>query len=498
MKNYIYKAIIFSLVLVFGSCDLAKDLDDFQPQNALKADNAVTDQASAEMVLIGVYSNFLQSTFSVGANPVATIIPAKMSITGANGWYVNDESIGYVQNNPLPESRDIAQAYTGYYNMINRANWLIMNIENNTSEADFSPTTRRAEIIAEAKALRALNHFYLLRNFGQFYDQSSIYGIDLRTSPATSSESRARGTVAEAYASIHADLDDAIANAPYLRDKWYVNQMFARGLKAKVYLYQGDYANAATEAKAVMDAALADPNFGLTATFAELFDHVSGEQVYNNTEALLDVHTDGANGTGSGNFWDGFGAALSPVYYSLAKTGTSIIGGQVINHDDSRIAFISPLGDFGVFENLKYKPRGTDYETIYQLRMAEVYLIYAEAATRADGSTVPADALTALNDIRTRAGATTTGADGFETYPGTITYAEFLEAVRIEKMMELATENGETWFDLVRYDYADGFGTGFQASDVKSTATNSDKFILPIPLASIEAGGGIVVQNPSY
>ena len=149
-----------------------------------------------------------------------------------------------------------------------------------------------------------------------------------------------------------------------------------------------------------MDDAIADPNFGLTATFGELFDHVSGSQAYNNTEALLDVYVDGNYGTGSGNFWDGYFATLNPLYFNMAKTGTTTIGGQVISHDADRIDFISPLGDFGVFENLKYKPRGTDYETIYHLRMAEVYLIYAEAAARADGTSVPADALMALNDIR--------------------------------------------------------------------------------------------------
>ena len=97
-----------------------------------------------------------------------------------------------------------------------------------------------------------------------------------------------------------------------------------------------------------------------------------------------------------------------------------------------------------------------------------------------------------------RAGATTTGSDGFETYPASISYEEFLEAVRIEKMMELATENGESWYDLVRYDYADGFGAGFQVSDIKASATNADKFILPIPTGTIDASSGTTLQNPSY
>ena len=63
---------------------------------------------------------------------------------------------------------------------------------------------------------------------------------------------------------------------------------------------------------------------------------------------------------------------------------------------------------------------------------------------------------------------------------------------------ELFGEMGEEWYDLIRYDYADGFGSGFQVSDIKPTATNSDKFILPFDEKNLAAGNNIVVQNPGY
>ena len=110
MKAYKYLSIIFSLILL-AACDLAKDLDDYEPQNALPAETAVTDQASAELVLTGVYANFLQSYFSTGANPVAQIIPAKLSVTGANGFFVNDEQMGYITNNPIPGGNNMADVY---------------------------------------------------------------------------------------------------------------------------------------------------------------------------------------------------------------------------------------------------------------------------------------------------------------------------------------------------------------------------------------------------
>ncbi|MNG13296.1 hypothetical protein D3C84_969680 [compost metagenome] len=64
--------------------------------------------------------------------------------------------------------------------------------------------------------------------------------------------------------------------------------------------------------------------------------------------------------------------------------------------------------------------------------------------------------------------------------------------------MELGSETGEEWYDLVRYDYIDGFGTGFKVSDVKATAVNPDFFIMPIPDASVRVAQDVIKQNPGY
>jgi hypothetical protein len=153
-------------------------------------------------------------------------------------------------------------------------------------------------------------------------------------------------------------------------------------------------------------------------------------------------------------------------------------------------------GGYWTSKYTSYFSEGT-YEMIYHMRMSEVYTILAEASARAANS-VTTEALDALNTLRAQRGATNTGVDGFEIYPESISFDEFLTAIRMEKLVELQAEGGESWFDLVRFDYADGFGTGFQVSDIKASATNSDKFILPIPFESIQAGGFVVEQNPSY
>ncbi|WP_159433462.1 RagB/SusD family nutrient uptake outer membrane protein [Flavobacterium saccharophilum] len=480
------------------SCDLTKDLDEYEPLYSLPAETAISDESSAELALTGVYAILQQKG---GANPQNSMIGSTLSGINAGGYpaFLYAEDYSLMANNPITDGDIVAGIYAGQYTMINRANWVISGVEKLTAN-NFVNDNRQAEIVGEAKILRAVGHFYLLRLYGQFYDINSEYGVNVRLEPARDATVHPRISVGETYDAIIKDLDDGIASAPALRTKYYVNKTFAKGLKAKVLLYMGKYAEAAALAKDVMQNSGA--NFALTPTFTELFNHRSGNTI-KNSESLFSIYADDNETLGNGAFWSVF-AGVSDWYYNLAKNGSMTVGGQVIKYDQNRIPFME-TGTYifqgaGINGNMKFAQfTGPDaiFDTLYYLRMAEMYLIYAEAAARSTNS-VPADALTALNAIRIRSGATTTGGNGFVTYPSSISYAQFLEAVRIEKMMELGTEFGEEWFDLVRYDYADGFGTGFKASDVKPTATNSDKFILPIPAISIKTGKGIIKQNPTY
>jgi hypothetical protein len=75
----------------------------------------------------------------------------------------------------------------------------------------------------------------------------------------------------------------------------------------------------------------------------------------------------------------------------------------------------------------------------YMMRLAEVYLIYAEAILGNSASTADADALTYFNRLRERAGLET---------KESITYQDIIHERRIELCME-----GQYWYDLVRRAY---------------------------------------------
>ena len=112
-----------------------------------------------------------------------------------------------------------------------------------------------------------------------------------------------------------------------------------------------------------------------------------------------------------------------------------------------------------------------------------MYLVFAEAEARRVGGDLDL-ALDHLNEIRTRATLT------LKTLSD---QATLLEDIRQEKLLELFYENGEPWFDLVRYHTLGNL----DALAVKPTLTNVNQFILPIPL-QVMIANNTIIPNPGY
>ncbi len=487
---------ICSLFLItMYSCDLTESIDDYEPLYSLESENSIIDEETSELAINGVYSIYRSNPIDI------TIINLLSPFANPPAYSLsNEEYVGWLNMNPIVSGQMSTDFYSSHYKAINNCNWIIEKVTGLSDNA-FMTDNRKDEIVGEAKILRAMSHFYLLRLYGQFYDVDSKYGIDIRLTPVKNASAYARKTVLESYEAIIKDLDEAILLAPELRvNKAYVNKMFAKGLKAKVLLYKGDYSEAAKISKSIIDNT--DNIFALESNFKDIFYPKGSTSIFNKPEVLFGFAgiSGGQNSLYLNYIFGNYGINLNQTY--MNEVGLSVnINGQSISYAGNRITDIFPSNMQGSYKIDKYDLYSTGstetYSMWYQMRMSEVYLIHAEAEARSKNN-VTSEALNALNAVRTRGGATSTGEDGFEVYPEDILLDQFLTAVRYEKLVELTFEAGENWFDLVRYDYIDGFENGFKISDLKVTATNSDKFILPIPLSSIEAGGGIVEQNPSY
>ena len=111
-------------------------------------------------------------------------------------------------------------------------------------------------------------------------------------------------------------------------------------------------------------------------------------------------------------------------------------------------------------------------QNIYDIRLADTYLMEAEALVKSGGDLGRAQAL--LDAVRERVGLP----------PVAVT----MEAIKVERRMELAGE-GHRWFDLVRW------GDAPEALGFKGFIEGKNE-ILPIPLLELE--NTLLEQNAEY
>src|SRR5699024_2080383 len=110
----------------------------------------------------------------------------QIGIGAQPGGLLGATSSDYYTNNIDSQDGSITSIYSTMYSVINRANYLIANLKP-LDESLFSGNSK-AEIMAEARFLRGLYHFYLLRLFGQFWELDSKYGIVIKDKPARSAK----------------------------------------------------------------------------------------------------------------------------------------------------------------------------------------------------------------------------------------------------------------------------------------------------------------------
>ena len=233
LYKYLYIGVLSTCIWCFSSCELAKDIDDFEPLFSLPAETAIVDELSAELALVGAYAGFRQRSSGSGL-PQLFMVASKFSGLAINSPFGTDpEDLGFVSNQPVSTGASTTLGmYTRMYDLINRSNWIIEKVAELEANI-FTNPGRREEIVAEAKGLRALGHFYLLRLYGQFYDTNSAFGLNIRTSPVRNAEASPRNTVAETYAQIIQDLDDAIAEAPDLTERIFINKTFRQSTQSQ-------------------------------------------------------------------------------------------------------------------------------------------------------------------------------------------------------------------------------------------------------------------------
>jgi hypothetical protein len=241
----------------------------------------------------------------------------------------------------------------------------------------------------------------------------------------------------------------------------------ASGFLARVYLQQGDYANALAKA----DKVIASGYYQLTPNVATPF------RSKNSFESIFEIQQNDQTNAGTAN--DGLTTFYaSPLNSGIGRGDVRIENAfrNLFEENDARRADLMYLGRKGT--NAEGVP--TRYFTgkymeyaanIPIIRLAEMYLIRAEANFRL-GSAVGATPLEDINLIRARAGAT--------EYT-TLT----LNQILLERQLELAFE-GHRIHDIKRLKGTTG-----------TFAYNAPELVFPIPRRELDVNPNLV-QNPGY
>ncbi len=512
-------ALLSVATLTFSSCDLIGSIDDINPDHVVTDDNYITDATSAQTALNGIYASWRTTGVSYLRYGMFSLAHTETQamVMGA------DE---FAQENIETNNSNVETAYTAYYNIINSANTFLVHINKNIPGLS---EEKRTEMIAEARCQRALAYLTLLRCWGEYWKQDSQYGICLfKDELVRDNEPRKRSSVADTYKLIEEDLDFAIANCEQQpADHYHVSTLFAKALKAKMYLAQDNYTQAASLAEEVISEA-ESAGYGLAEDYSSIFS-----EQFNSTEVLFAPYVSSPSEV-MDDYWYGFapGSLLTQIADNLVpdeetggdegaddsyeakvhktKSATrSEDDGEdypVIDPDnpdypdypdypeeptgsyDARYSWTYNNEEAAMTGTSKYNKIASDYSsenTYYFMRLAEVYYIAAEAEARLGQY---GKARTLLSTVIERAGYD-------EDYVNTIADEDLLGIILKHKLMDISNENFEEWFDLCRYNRKGGF-EGWTEDEMAELPTFR-RYLLPIPKTS-QGANNLLEQNPEY
>ena len=241
MKKYSIITLLAAL-LGLSSCNF---LDQVSP-NDIGTGDAISTAADAEAALLGVYNTLQQGACYGGQFPLMSEALSDNATTGGYS-YLSLDQIGNKQ--VTPANALVQDLYISMYRTIVNCNYLLEALPGVTGLED----QRRQEIEAQARAIRAMVHFDILRYFGEHWDTSSAYGIPVISGVQGITDIPVRATVNETYSFVIDELTAALAGISKTDDRvQYVNIHTINGLLARVCLYKKDYAGAVAYAGSVI------------------------------------------------------------------------------------------------------------------------------------------------------------------------------------------------------------------------------------------------------
>lgn len=389
-------------------------------------------------------------------------------------------------------------SWGSHYNVIQDANLLIGAVE-----PGVLPDATLQQYRGEALAIRAFVYHVLVRaygyepgNFGQGPEGNWDAGVVLRTEPVVDvadADLRPRSSVDAVYTQIFQDLAEAkTLLAGVNGNNSFATEAFVDGIAARAHLYAGNWSEASAAAQsaiATFPGSLQDTAEGVAGMFME--------NMGNHPEALFKiiVNPDTEASTGGGSFINNGPAGYTSDQW-VSQLPTQFLVDK-FEEGDYRLGWFAPCGeaqrigapasncedinDNGWSMTKFNGVKGNAVDDLPYIRIAEMYLIWAEAAAKAAND--PNAGVAALETLRNARNAGPVPTFGSMT--------EMEDFILDERMRELSFEGHRFW-DLKRLqrDIRNPNGT------IKMFA-DSYRILAPIGNSLIGVNPQLV-ENPGY
>ncbi len=477
------RLLIATLVIVCGLTACHDSITNLTPESTLTEANFFKTGEDLERAILGTYNSYQQR------------YPRNWLLFEAPTDHIHkseyDHIGGLLQIDQIafhPDNGIFASFWQQNYNGIFRANSVLLNLD----KPEDMPGSVRQRIEGEARFLRALIYFDLVRAFG---------GVPEITSRVTIEEAKQmpRASAERIYDLIISDLEFALSNLPGKGgiESGRATTGAAAALLGKIYVYLEDYETALTYLNQVeaMDYMLLD-DFGDIYSL-ENEDHDEGiftlKYIINQNGNILP--SDFIPYFGVEGYAD-LGMQIADLSWQLH---------QKFDEEDSRkdVTITETWRQPGSTDEPVWRPypskflvphigRNTSGLDLHVIRLAEVLLLKAEALYYTND---PEGAVDYINMIRERA----YGNSDFNYTTADIgSEDDFLDVLLLERQLELALEN-ERWPDLVR---TGRFMTELATIDrTQNLTVNLDvqphHALFPIPQREITESDALE-QNPGY
>ncbi|TKC57124.1 RagB/SusD family nutrient uptake outer membrane protein [Pedobacter hiemivivus] len=492
MKSiYIYiktplKELLWVLAIVLiAATGCKKYLDIPLPVNKIAGEGAYTNDKSSAATINNILGNFSTQGYFDGSatnnlcffTGLYTDELQNLNITFANQnlYYTNAINAG-----------NTGGLWSNLYKQIYNANLTIEGVTTSNT------LTYKNQWLGEAYFIRAFCFFYLANYYGDVVITSSSDYLMNKDLP--------RVAKTEAYKLITADLLKAKellsneykdGNGLSTTGRGRPNKFTAAALLARTYLYTEDWSNAEIQANDVITATINGASaYTLLppSDIDKVFLSASKETIFNlgstrinqdyviynnNMPAIVDYN--------AGGNWGSVNVAISPMLISVFEKNSTTLADDLrktywIRSATMKASTTNPVipAQIKYFPN-KYKSSVVGAENIVLFRLAEQYLIRAEARARRnnlDGA--KAD----LDMIRIRAGLNGTNAVG---------QTDMINAIIRERRVELFTESSHRFLDLKRTSTIDAVMNLVVTQKGNGATWNPLKQNFPIPVNDILA-----------